>query len=271
MPTLPPALHHRNFRLLWLGVLGSGFAANMVAVAVGWQVYAIHGSAFDLGLIGLAEFVPLPLLALPAGQLADRLPRRAGRRGRGSLRRRSVTTLLLVVTLHGARALWAFLGLAFLTGASNCVRQPGGARPAAGARALRSARERARPAVDRLPGGDDRRPGDRRAALRGACHLGVRSCDRPLLRRRRLRARAAARPARERQRGARAREPPRRHPLHPGDPGAARRDLARPVRSAARRRRRAAAALREVDPAHRPRRAWACCAACPRSGRSSAP
>ena len=47
----------------------------MVAVAVGWQVYAIHRSAFDLGLIGLAEFVPLPLLALPAGQIADRLPR----------------------------------------------------------------------------------------------------------------------------------------------------------------------------------------------------
>ena len=32
-------------------------------------------SAFDLGLIGLAEFIPLPLLALPAGQMADRMPR----------------------------------------------------------------------------------------------------------------------------------------------------------------------------------------------------
>ena len=123
MPKLPPALHNRSFVLLWLGVLGSGFAANMVAVAVGWQVYAIHGSAFDLGLIGLAEFVPLPLLALPAGQLADRLPRRpvvvvwlAAQA--------AVTTLLLVVTLHGARALWAFLGLAFLTGASNSFGNP---------------------------------------------------------------------------------------------------------------------------------------------------
>ncbi len=123
MPALPPALHHRNFLLLWLGVLGSGFAANMVAVAVGWQVYAIHGSAFDLGLIGLAEFLPLLLLALPAGQLADRLPRRpvvvvwvAAQA--------AVTTLLLVVTLHGARSLWAFLGLAFLTGASNSFGNP---------------------------------------------------------------------------------------------------------------------------------------------------
>ncbi|MGH3025803.1 MAG: MFS transporter, partial [Gaiellaceae bacterium] len=72
---LPPALRHRDFRRLWGSMLCSGVAMQMVAVAVGWQVYSIHGSAFDLGLIGLAEFVPVPLLALPAGQLADRLPR----------------------------------------------------------------------------------------------------------------------------------------------------------------------------------------------------
>jgi hypothetical protein len=45
-------------------------------VAVGWEVYAQHGSALDLGWIGLAEFVPMFVLALPAGQLADRAPRR---------------------------------------------------------------------------------------------------------------------------------------------------------------------------------------------------
>ena len=49
----------------------------MIAVAVGWQVYAIHRDPLDLGLIGLVEFVPLLLLALPAGQLADVVPRRA--------------------------------------------------------------------------------------------------------------------------------------------------------------------------------------------------
>ncbi len=75
MISLPPALAHRDFRLLWSGSLASGFAMQMVQVAVGWQVYTIHHSAFDLGLIGLAEFAPVPLLALPAGHLADRLPR----------------------------------------------------------------------------------------------------------------------------------------------------------------------------------------------------
>jgi len=50
MPRLPPALHHRDYRRLWLGMLGSSFGTQMVSVAVGWQVYAIHRSAFDLGL-----------------------------------------------------------------------------------------------------------------------------------------------------------------------------------------------------------------------------
>ncbi|HEY5057809.1 MAG TPA: MFS transporter, partial [Gaiellaceae bacterium] len=72
---LPPALHHREFAVLWSAVLSFRFAEQMVAVAVGWQVYAIHRNPLDLGLIGLAEFLPLPLLALPAGQLADRLSR----------------------------------------------------------------------------------------------------------------------------------------------------------------------------------------------------
>ena len=125
MRHLPPALHHRDYRLLWLSILASGFAANMVAVAVGWQVYSINGSAFDLGLIGLAEFVPLMLLALPAGQLADRLPRR-GVVAASLAAQMGVAVLLLVVTLHGAHALWAFLVLAFLTGASNAFGTPAG-------------------------------------------------------------------------------------------------------------------------------------------------
>ena len=54
MITLPPALLHRDFRWLWTSMLASGFAMQMVSVAIGWQVYLIHHRAFDLGLIGLA-------------------------------------------------------------------------------------------------------------------------------------------------------------------------------------------------------------------------
>ena len=74
---LPPALRIRDFALLWASLLTNGLASQMLAVAIGWQVYSIHRNPLDLGLVGLMEFLPLPLLALPAGQIADRLPRRA--------------------------------------------------------------------------------------------------------------------------------------------------------------------------------------------------
>ena len=81
------------------------FAEQMVAVAVGWQVYAIRRNPLDLGLIGLAEFLPLPLLALPAGHLSDRFPRRLVLAGGIGLNA-TIAAGLLVVTLHGATALW---------------------------------------------------------------------------------------------------------------------------------------------------------------------
>ena len=64
---LPPALRLRDFALLWGSLLTNGLAAQMLAVAIGWQVYVIHHNPFDLGLVGLMEFLPLPFLALPAG------------------------------------------------------------------------------------------------------------------------------------------------------------------------------------------------------------
>ena len=76
MRRLGPAIAVRDFRLAWLGS-SARVSLQMLEVAIGWEVYAQHRSALDLGWIGLAEFVPMFVLALPAGQLADRLPRRA--------------------------------------------------------------------------------------------------------------------------------------------------------------------------------------------------
>jgi MFS family permease len=73
---LGPALEVRDYRLWWLAQLGMNMSLQMLEVAIGWEVYAQHRSVLDLGWIGLAEFVPLFVLALPAGQLADRVPRR---------------------------------------------------------------------------------------------------------------------------------------------------------------------------------------------------
>src|SRR5438067_12003534 len=120
---LPPALQLRDFALLWTSSLANGVASQMIAVAIGWQVYAVHRNPLDLGLIGLAEFVPLPLLALPAGQLSDRFPRRLVLAG-GIGVNAAVAALLLVVTLHGATALWPFLALAAASGVANSIGWP---------------------------------------------------------------------------------------------------------------------------------------------------
>ncbi len=120
---LPPALRLREFALLWTAILAMRFAEAMVAVAVGWQVYAIRRNPLDLGLIGLAEFLPLPLLALPAGQLADRLPRRAVGAGAIGLNV-AIVAGLLVITLEGAQMLWPYLMLAAASGVAAVAGGP---------------------------------------------------------------------------------------------------------------------------------------------------
>jgi MFS family permease len=78
-PTTPAAdslLQHRAFVAFWFARITSSFGFQMLSVAVGWQIYAITGRAFDLGLIGLVQFVPSVLLALPAGHVADQFERR---------------------------------------------------------------------------------------------------------------------------------------------------------------------------------------------------
>src|SRR3954471_20655502 len=105
---LPPPLRHRDYAFLWVAMLAEGLGAQMATVAVGWQVFEIRHSPLDLGLIGLAEFAPLPILALPAGHLADRFPRRLIFAGATAVTI-VVALLLLVVSLNGATELWPFL------------------------------------------------------------------------------------------------------------------------------------------------------------------
>jgi Transmembrane secretion effector len=97
----------------------------MSFVAIGWQVYAIHGDPLDLGLVGLAMFVPLPLLALPAGHLADRHPRRTVLATSMAIDA-AVAAGLLAVTISGADETWPFFVLAFGTGVASAVGAPAG-------------------------------------------------------------------------------------------------------------------------------------------------
>jgi len=120
---LPPALQHREFALLWSSSLATGLASQMLAVAIGWQVYAIHRNPLDLGLVGLAEFVPLPLLALPAGQLADRVSRRVVSAA-AIVIHVVIAGVLVAITLAGAHVLWPFLTVGLLAGIASAVGNP---------------------------------------------------------------------------------------------------------------------------------------------------
>ncbi|HMM22114.1 MAG TPA: MFS transporter [Selenomonadales bacterium] len=83
MPTLPdnfseePAILRNTSLLLFLLSRGAtALSYQMLSVAVGWQVYAITGSALYLGLVGLAQFLPMFLLTLVVGHVADNYNRR---------------------------------------------------------------------------------------------------------------------------------------------------------------------------------------------------
>lgn len=54
----------------------SRFSSQIAAVAVGWQVYDLTGSAFQLGMVGLVQFLPMLLLVFAGGHAADRYDRR---------------------------------------------------------------------------------------------------------------------------------------------------------------------------------------------------
>ena len=65
----------RGFIRLWFARLSGTMGSQMLMVAVGWQMYELTGSAWDLGLVGLYQFAPALLLTLVAGHVADRLHR----------------------------------------------------------------------------------------------------------------------------------------------------------------------------------------------------
>jgi MFS family permease len=63
---------HRAFASYWIGRIVSILSFQMLMVAIGWQLYSITGSALDLGFLGLAQFVPMLVLTLLVGHVADR-------------------------------------------------------------------------------------------------------------------------------------------------------------------------------------------------------
>jgi MFS family permease len=69
-------LRHRPFVFYWSARTCAAMGFQMLGVAVAWQMYALTGSAFDLGLVALMQFLPSAAFMLVAGQIADRYDRR---------------------------------------------------------------------------------------------------------------------------------------------------------------------------------------------------
>ena len=67
-----PLSRFRAFMWFWCARVAGTMGNQMLMVAIGWQMYALTGSAWDLGLVGLCQFLPALVLVLPAGHVVDR-------------------------------------------------------------------------------------------------------------------------------------------------------------------------------------------------------
>lgn len=70
------AFSHRSYVHYWWARVCTTFAVQVLAVAVAWQVYDLTRDPFHLGMLGLVQFLPLLLLVLVTGAVADRFGRR---------------------------------------------------------------------------------------------------------------------------------------------------------------------------------------------------
>jgi len=117
------AFQFPNFRYYMTARFLITVSSEMQAVAVGWQIYAITHRPLDLGLVGLAQFLPGVLLFLLAGHTADRVPRQ---------RILSVccaafaccSLALLALTLHGISAIWPIYAVMLANGVVRAFNAP---------------------------------------------------------------------------------------------------------------------------------------------------
>ena len=70
-------MRSRPFAFYWFARTSTNGAYQMQTVAIGYQIYELTNNPFDLGLVGLVQFVPIVLLSLAIGQMADHCDRRA--------------------------------------------------------------------------------------------------------------------------------------------------------------------------------------------------
>ena len=116
-------LRQRQFVRFWLARVAGVMANQMLMVALAWHMYDITNSAWDLGLVGLFQFVPALLMTLPAGHLADRLHR--GRIFASCMLAQAALALLLMLATHGGFATRELiLAISVVLGAARAFQMP---------------------------------------------------------------------------------------------------------------------------------------------------
>ena len=121
--SIPSLLHHRGYVQFLYVRIAASIALQIQAVAVGWQMYALTDSPFQLGLIGLVQFVPAVGLFLATGHAADRYDRRLIASTAQMVEAAAVAALALAIaTGHLTPAL--LLTMAFIIGIGRAFEQP---------------------------------------------------------------------------------------------------------------------------------------------------
>ncbi len=113
----------RDLRLYLSVRFGTTLGTQIQSVAVGWQVYDLTRDPVALGYVGLSIFLPMLLLVLPAGDLADRVDRRFMLMA-SYLVQVIASAMLLALTLTGVKAMWAFYSVITLLGVALGLSQP---------------------------------------------------------------------------------------------------------------------------------------------------
>jgi MFS family permease len=117
------ALRHRNFRLFWFGQLISLTGTWMQSIGQAWLVLELTHSAWLLGVVGALQFLPVMLLSLFGGVLADRLPKRKVLLFTQSFAMLQAAILWILVA-KGQVQIWEVLVLASLLGLTNSIDMP---------------------------------------------------------------------------------------------------------------------------------------------------
>ncbi len=130
MPSIPAPLLIPDYRAFWAARFFATIAGMMLVIVIGWQVYDIarqtqsrDEAALLLGMIGLAQFLPLFVLALVVGVIADRLDRRHIARAAVALEI-ACAAVLGALALNGQVPMAALFVVAALLGVARAFQGP---------------------------------------------------------------------------------------------------------------------------------------------------